>query len=628
VSSIIRVRTGEVTTLKDDIQTVIDGTDQYNPHLYTMTARGRRQLHSASLRDLTDAGAMEGIAAKLADGLYDDPTLIRVALELLERRKEKLLEEPEKIEIQEGGTSALPLGEQAQVIGIEKTQPNKARLCGGFIARVALATTVFVGVTGIAGRLIDGINPPSIPIALPNHEAQIQLAGRGGNEGAIRVDDHGLMQTSAYWHQDINYDYTRKGWRGDSSVPWEPIVVPAVLSPKTPHLTVTFFSDEQFAYGNFSMRYAANLPVEGGTKIGALRAFDADNKPLRAGVALREDGLAIGYLLDQPEGYDSLIIRYEYDLVSSTEEEWDVHPQRPIYVSNGATIKDPGSIPGAKQGTRGLANYTKSKFEYDDSDPLKRIYAKRASSPGSFVSEVYSRARGNCAEVNAAVAMVSSQLWPEQHLGFVGGYNHYRQSNFGHDYLQASEAHGWLSNGGAIDSTPTKGGGVSAPTLTEQELDKTWQQAVGTPIASWEPPAKELPVWPVLGLLATAVIAGELRHRRLANIVGSYLRWDRWMTSHMDIDPRDALQIMNWSAYGGPNSAMPLPSGGKAYRGEVSDNVPDYILDDIISGQKFPGLTRAQQRGVKHMAAALKADRRHEARQKLYKQASRKSQGC
>ena len=644
VTQFMRVPTGEVRTVTDDVDTFIDASNPYNPFMSSMTATGRQPLQNASLRQMTGDETMRNIRFKLDEDQYGDLQLVRVALELLERRQASKDPMPSKDQVAEVVEEVLPKGEAPKTITLADKLPNMNRLRAGYVGRVAVASAVLLVLTSLltaaakeldrTGRQDAQPQPAPSQFDQQRQDDAIRNLDPDSSGGAIRVDNHGLQEVSPYWYNDVNYVYTtgrRHHWRGviDDSWTYEP--APTQLeNQKVPHLTVTFFGFGDYASGNFDSRDAAALPIEVGTKVGALRAFDKAGRPLDVQLIRRHDGVVIANLAHPraQDDYSEFIVRYEYDLVWDGDQSWGIQPDRPLKVYADQPIQDPKDYPGADGGPSGLADYTSRAFTYDDTDALHRHYTETTGNiPGPFVAELYKEQRGNCAEVNSAIGMLSAALWPDLYMGLVNGYHHNLDpKNFDHTYLRTQEAHGWLNQAGfIIDGTPSGGSPAGTP-QSIQDLDKTWQQAVTAPVAEWETGPQQnqqehknpfdLPKWPLILLGAIAAAAAEVRTRRLTNLGAAYLRWDRWVTANLDIDPRDAVQLLQWRAYGGPDSRMPVPSDGTKYRGEKVDNIPDYLLEAAARGKvEIPGLSRSQSRGVAHTAGAIRADRAHEARE-------------
>jgi len=635
VTRFYEVPTGAFVRSRDGVDTAIHG-DRFNPRLNDMTSTKRTQLRMTDLRTLTGDETMYNIGSKLEAGTYEDIELVRVALQLLERRQpqDDHAADPELT----ATPAVLPKGEPPIVISLAEEQPNMATLRTRFAGRIAvLATVIMAGISlldATGGALENRVDstapprPPSTTTGLANADAQQKLK-IDGPTGAVRIDNHGLTEQSPYWHENLDYSYgnPRYGWR-TAGLRGEVVPVPAEMpDANRPHLKLTFFSEP----------YMVSLPIEDGTAVAALRAYAPDGEQLPTELVRLPDGSVHANVAASVK--DGTIVKYEYDLVADRDGDWETKPSLPLSVAHDVSLKDALSYPGAQGNTQTLANYTEQNFTYDSSPVLAIDYTRLThGSPSLIVPEIYKQQKGDCTEVNGAIAMLSARLWPLQELAVVNGYYHldHVPSN-GHSYLQASQAHTWLNNGENIDGTPRSATGQQPRgTQTTAALDATWTQAIGGLSDVWlkQPPQKpqrpvKFPTEALVGLLAAGVFSLEMRGRYLQRAAGAYLRWDRFMTAALDIDPRDAVQILQWRAYGrpatdtDPGSTMPQPSGGENYRGENPRFIPSSTLAGVASRElAVSNLNPSQRRGLRHTASAIAAWRAYEDRQR--KQTTRK----
>ncbi|HEV7455076.1 MAG TPA: hypothetical protein VGO07_07505 [Candidatus Saccharimonadales bacterium] len=581
----------------EDVTTRVDTSNPYNPHLHNTASKSGTQLDSSDLRRMTGGDeTMLGIVRKLSESKYDNLTLLRVALQLLEGKQQKQEHIQQKaVEAAVGGTP--------QWIGLapRREQTNYNRHRARLIGRAAVAAGLAFATAGAASATLHA--------TLGNHnkksvEAPAPCVPATPVPQLWRVDAHDLQPAPGYWAQTTFYNYTAKGgWAHRKDHSKLPLDLPDTLPTSTPHITVSGVGS-----GN-----EYTIPLPEGDDIVAVRASDGKDLPVQA--YRHTDGTTF-VQVGTTGNCDNY--RIAYDLIPAVHP---IRPSRTLDVQGAETIINPAQYPGATEGAAAQATALSEGMVYDADDNLNKVYGANPT-PGDFVQTLYANGRCMCSICNPGVAMVQAAVNPDQKLAYVNGWNGVNMGTT-HGYLGGGIAHAWLDDGTVIDSTASKMDARSVvphpPALSV--LDDTWHgQQVHAGLV--KPPEKHspspfMPLLPWLGGIAASALLGvELRKHYMRRIVSEAVRGDAWLTAAADIDPRDAVRLLGWQAYGTQASKVPAIDGGESYQGEQANNIPTKVLEAVQHGGFHADgqLTPQQARGLRHTAGAILRDRRHDAR--------------
>jgi hypothetical protein len=574
-----------------------DRKDKFNPRIQQRTSTTLQETQNIDLRSMTGGiETMLDIVRKLNGKSYDKLQLIRVALELLEQKQST------KDQAQTAKPETLPQGQTGK--GIEAgalSAVQRTALRRKFLGRTVLTA---VAISAVTSGFMGGVN--MLNNSIKTTQTAVQKApGDSGDPQLWRVDAHGLAPTNPYWTQDAFYGYTNTTkWR-DSGGSLDIIMMPTTLpDPNKPHITVSTMAANDLVA----------IPIEEGTQVSAVRALSVNDKPLELLVGEMSDGRMVSKAHN-----DNTYYRLEYDLTKSDRPvltpHWPIQPDAKVSV-----LRDPSAYPGTKGDA---AEYIRDTFTYDANPAIDKTVAK--TDPELYLDKMYDLQRCKCDQCNTVAAIIESQKHPETNMAFVTGYLHGDSKKDGHSYLGAGPMHAWFNNDGKIDDATavrTDSKSVLPTEMPTDQVDKRWtesQKALGLEAK----PNNDTERNAVLYSLAALALAGaatlEARKKYMQRAVGNALQWERWYTAGADIDPRDAVRLLQWQAYARPTSPLPQLNGADGYHGESPDTIPSTTLAEVARGgfTAGPQLTRAQQRGLQNTAQALLHGRRH-ASQHVY----------
>lgn len=560
----------------EDVASTLDARNPYNPRLISRSAQSGRELSNRDLRTMTggERGA-DAILRQLETGNVDDVQLVRVALELLEAKDAMEVEAPNENAptLQEPDKDQKPrritIGE-----GVDRWKHCRRQVTKTVLGSAAVFAAVQTTIAGVH----------SVTEGQDKSIVQGQL---------FRVENHGLTQESPYWNQATHYAFSDGEWN-EADGPQQKLTLPRTLQREdAPHLTVSV------RLGDGEL----DLPIEEDTRLAALRAYDSHHDPVQITAYKSGDGVVT---VDANQAAGAFL---EYDLVAGDGPS--VHATKPLTVKGEMFYSDlwKKSFDGAAEG----AEYIRDNYVYDDAQKQHEALAE-TNSPEEYVNHLLETGRCQCQQCNTEVALMESQVRPEQDLALVTGYLHERPAGSSHSYLV--ESHAWLNDGRTIDATAkTMDENSVAPHYPDTTtLDKRWQANVETVLneaeSSDESQCRAL--WALCGAAAIGLTVLEARHRPLRRTANAYVDFDRRVTAATKIAPDDALQLMGWQAYGEWTS--PVPALGKASHTIIpkEKNIPTSTLEEIARGEfRASGqLTESQQRGLRQTAAAMLRTRR------------------
>lgn len=571
----------------DDTSVSLNRSNPYNPRIIQRNGRTGQELSNTDLRSMTGGDqAMQELPKQLQRGSCDTTLLIRAALEMVEAARstdDSLSEPPEQNQ-----SDPADLGAAASVLVFDKERLNSGKYMSTFLGRILVGAALMGGFAGFSDALIEG---PRLVEAQPVYNAPITPM--------FRVEDHGLPQQSPYWAVATSYVYKDGRW---SSVQQNNglLQVPRALdNQEQPHLTVQTRTNKE----------NVELPVEEGTRIAAIRAFDVNGEPVPIAAYQNDDGTVFTNTTPMKRA----AYRIEYDLVSDPKSR--VHAVAPMRVDDGDTISHPSYYPQASDGVEAAAEYVRTHLIYDDSQQIKDTLSRQPNS-GAYVSRVYDEGRCQCEQCNTAVGFVASRIDPGQELALVSGYLHQDDPHFGHSYLV--EGHAWLNDGHTVDATAETTDSKSAiPQYDDTSyLDGSWGKQ-GTelrlterkPIRRWP---KEALLWPLAGVALAGAAGVELRHRVLRNAAGFAIGVGRRVVARMGIDRDDAVRLIGWQAYAPFASRVPDIHRPAGVLPLDEANLPTEALHDVKRGGFVAGghLSPRELRGLRFTAASILYDRR------------------
>lgn len=578
------VWTGVRYKVAEDIIPMLDKHDPYNPRLIYRSAQTGEERMNQDLRSATGGVQdMSVLMSHLENGSADDLKLVRMALELLESKSgdpngaDDSVSEQSAVEGGETDTSQDPqlitLGE-----GVDKWKHRRRHFSKLAMGSAALLGAFQAAILGIGAIESDDAS----------HDDNISRM--------FQIENHGLPQESPYWARDTGYVFKNGQWIAIVQDQKE-LNLPRTLATDVPHLTVktTLDSDD------------LTLPIEEGTDIASLRVYDEHRKPVDVKTYQKEDGVIV---VDGNETTDDTYL--EYDLVAGDGPS--VQAIRPVIVEGGMyksygwqeTFKDAADSAG----------YIRDTYTYDNSQKLKDTLS-HTHGPSEYANHLLDTERCQCLQCNTHVALMESQVRPEQKLALVSGYLHPRRQEESHSYLV--EGHAWLNDGRTIDATATRTDAASeVPKYDDTAtLDKQWERDVKKPLndAENEDTTKRIAVWSLVGLAAVGLATLEARFRPIRRATNAYLDLDRRVTAAMDIHPDDARQLMGWQAYGEWGGRIPaIGEDSRRDGAPKEENIPVGTLEEIARGgfRASGQLTHEQQRGLRRTAKAMLRARKNQ----------------
>lgn len=601
--------TGGYRTKTEDVTTYVNRGNKFNPLVTQRTSESLREVANNDLRTMTGGPeTMLDVVGKLNGSKYGKVELIRVALELLEEHEQR---EEDKAQEQEAAWVADDR-RRSSIYALKRggeydeRHPHRFAAIRKFAGRLALAATATFGVfltapapSAIGGGTSSGDDKPA---AVRLGEGQTGIGGEG--QGQIwRIDEHGLEVKNPYWSQHAHYVIDPEG-KPEVDETWgAAIALPSQVSPETPHITVTTMTNE----------VTESLPIEEGTKVSAVRAYTAGNVALGVAVLRRPDGVVTTYV-DATGDLEGTVYRLEYDLTESNQQV--ITPSAPVMLQRH--IEDdlvyPEDYPGTEENT---AAYISGTFIYDANAALAHNY-DQATSTREYVDKVYETGRCKCDQCNITALVLEAAKDPIKDRTYVTGYLHDgSNSKGGRSYLGDGPGHAWMNDGTINDATAANldASSVVSSTKPVDNIEGLWdkkQKEWG--LKPEQGPNKLLFQLGLISLASTGalmVLDIESRKRYMRNAFNRATSWDRWYTAAADIDPRDAVRLLQWHTYATQDSPLPPIDGGKSYRGEHPDSIPSAVLYSVANGgfNHQSGLTEKQRRGLQRTAHALLMER-------------------
>lgn len=562
---------------RDTITSIIVEPGGYNPLLQTAIVGSDTAESSQTLRGATAAEAERLRAGEMTVDKVSDLALIRVGLDAAEASDQERRSRRTRAGEESPEASDMPLlGDTPDVITVvPASQPVVWLRSFGRIA----AGAALLGSAGVAALSLHAIATSD------TSTESVATRDRPQPKEIYKVENHGLVQQSAYWSQETRYRYEGGKWWGVSSS--EPgareLEVPRYLSDKqVPHATVQTYSRNSWLA----------LPVQDNTAIGAVRAKDAAGENLTVKTYQERDG-QLGVNIDN---WGS-IYHLEYDLLASPLPV--IQATKPISVPQGATISQDALTAFGKSNAAQTAEGVREDFIYDDAQLIKDALAT-VQTPGEYVDYLGETGRCQCDQCNTLVALVESQNHPKAKLAHVTGY--WKPALKERGYL-GRVRHAWLADGDGsiVDATAKRmdAASVPAPVEAAAELERAWSN--NRRLMLDEAP-KTLPWgWLLGGMAASGLLVAELRtgtmRRAMRNHIGELILATDLHRNGSTLSRQEAVNLLAWHAFGGPTS---MPRGKQVEGLPLPDkaNIPTSSLQEVANGN-FRGageLTTGQRR--------------------------------
>jgi hypothetical protein len=604
---------------RGSLETKVIPADQYNPRI-TQRRPTQEQVMGVALRDMTGDEAMYDIARKLATREYNDAELVRVALELLERRGVE--QQAAAAEAAVAATSAG--GEPLAIVLSSEKQSNRWQHCAQYASRVVLAGVLLTSSIMLANAVAEGLDndaaahyvppPPTVPDVFA-------IAPFASSEGEPAPDPRG------YWTNELSYTYDKSGkWFTTSLKSLDEsmrVDVPEPMDESAPHVRVqTYGSDPELA-----------LPVREGMQVAAMYAYAKPDRILPVELFQKPDGLYVARVGGTP----GEVYKLTYFLTEG--ERIRVHPTRQLDVPGNDNL-NVYSMPGALFGAEAQAAHMAQHFAYEPLS-LTRNRHVRSVTAGDYAAAVYGQEICNCLECNGAIAIAQEKLRPNQLMAVQGGYFYETKDKEGRGLITEREGHGWLNvNGTTVDATPMATLKLTMEAQEDSEAkwghaESFWGRQAEDPrgadliapreeqkrlqiVEEEEPFPWQKVLLPLGGMLLAAAVATELRTRALRNSVRAVATGSSWFWANRQIDVRDAVSLMAWESYADKRrNAMPAVGQGVETQ-TAPHNIPAATLQQIKNGgfSAAGELTAKQHRGLRRVAKLLLAERHTKPRRR------------